>query len=161
MTGDSLRRFKTEQLEQTVKIQVESHVLSNLLLHAKELDDLFYTDCRFSPDYLRKIEENISHLQSNSPIRELIELVTAFFDKYLSSSVLLRCYIYLHVLSSESGNNQGVNIQLQILKEIQEMENVIESNETLFAEYFKKHFELLKTLNKYPRIEDYHLFLHE
>lgn len=160
-TGDSLRPFKTEQLEQTIKIQVESHVLSNLVSYAQKLDDLFFTDPRFSPNYFQEIEKNLSHLQSNQPIKEMIELLTSFFEKYLSSSVLLRCYIHLHVPASESGNNQGVNIQMQILKEIQEMESVIETNENLFIDYYKKHYEILKILNKYPSIEDYHLFLLE
>lgn len=162
MTGDASFRFNTEQLEQNVKLQVESHVLFNLLSDAKQLNDLFYTDSRCSENYFEQsIVKKTSHTQSNPSLNEFIALVRSFFENYLSSTAILRCYIYLHVPSSESGNNQGVNIQIQILKEIQEMEAIVESNETLIIDYYKKHYDLLKHLNKYPSIEDYHLYLVE
>ncbi|KAG0421945.1 Proteasome activator complex subunit 3, partial [Dictyocoela muelleri] len=146
---------------QTIKIEVESHVLFNLLSHAKQLNDLFYTDARLSSEDFERIETTSSHFQSNRFIKDAIELITFYVEKYVSSSVVLRCYIHLHVPSSESGNNQGVNIQLQILKEIQEMETIVETNESLIIDYYKKHYELAKYLNKYPSIEDYHSYLIE
>ncbi|CAF4281333.1 unnamed protein product, partial [Rotaria sp. Silwood2] len=92
---------------------------------------------------------------------ELIKLIEFFFEKYLLSSVILRCYIQLHVPLSQSDNNHGVNIQIQILKEIQDMETIIKTNENLFIDYYKKHYDILIYLNKYPSIEDYHLYLIE
>jgi hypothetical protein len=161
MTGESSLIFPTEQLEQSLKLNVESHVLFTLLSYAKQLNELIDNDQRFSKDYFEEIKKNISNSQSNKLINELIQLTEDYFEKYLSSSVVLRCYIQLHLPSSESGNNQGVNIQIQILKEIQEMETVIETNENLFVDYYKKHYEILKYLNKYPSIEDYHIYLIE
>jgi hypothetical protein len=161
MTGDSSLVFNTEQLEQSIKIGVESHVLFNLLSYAKELNELICNDQRFSKDYYKEIEKTSSNFQSNKIINDLIKLTEYYFEKYLFSSVILRCYIQLHVPSSESGNNQGVNIQIQILKDIQDMETVIETNENLFIDYYKKHYEIVKYLNKYPSIEDYHLYLTE
>jgi len=161
MIGDSCLIFNTEQLEESIKINVESHILSNLLSYAKQLNDLISNDERFSKEYFQKIEKNLSNFQSNKLINELINIIKSYFEKYLFSSVILRCYIQLHVPSSESGNNQGVNIQIQILKEIQDMQTIIETNENLFIDYYKKHYEILKYLNKYPLIEDYHLYLIE
>jgi len=161
MTGDSSLIFNTEQLELAIKLHVESYVLLDLLSYAKQLNELVYHDERFSKDYFQQIEKIISNFQSNKLINELIKLTKFYLEKYLLSSVILRCYIQLHVPSTESGNNQGVNIQIQILKEIQEMETIIETNENLFTDYYKKHYEILKYLNKYPSIEDYHLYLIE
>ncbi|UJR33682.1 hypothetical protein I4U23_021111 [Adineta vaga] len=161
ITGDHFLNFNTEQLEQSIKTIVESEILYNLLSYAKQLHDLIDHDKRFSRDYFLQIENYTSNSQSNKLIDELIKLIRSYFDKYLLMSVILRCYIQLHVPSTESGNNQGVNIQLQILKEIQEMETIIETNENLFLDYYKKHYEILKYLNKYPSIEDYHLYLIE
>lgn len=151
----------TDKLEQSIKIHVESEILFDFLSYAKQLNDLIYNDTRFSKDYFQEIEKTISNFQSNPFINDLIKLVRFFFEKYLFSSVILRCYIQLHLPSTESGNNQGVNIQLQILKEIQEMETIIQTNENLFLDYYKKHYEILKYLNKYPSIEDYHRYLIE
>jgi len=151
----------TDKLEQSIKIHVESEILFDFLSYAKQLNDLIYSDTRFSKDYFQEIEKTISNFQSNPFINDLIKLVRFFFEKYLFSSVILRCYIQLHLPSTESGNNQGVNIQLQILKEIQEMETIIQTNENLFLDYYKKHYEILKYLNKYPSIEDYHRYLIE
>lgn len=153
--------FNTEQLEQSIKVHVESDVLFQLLSYAKQLTDLIYQDERFSKDYFREVEKNISNSQSNQSITDLIKLTRFFFEKYLFASVALRCYIQLHLPSSESGNNQGVDIQRQILKEIEEMETIIETNENLFLDYYKKHYEILKYLNKYPSVEDFHLLLIE
>ncbi|CAF0788444.1 unnamed protein product [Adineta steineri] len=161
MTGDSFLVRNTESLEQSIKTNVESDVLFNLLTYAKQLNELIYNDERFSKDYFKEIEKNISNSSSNKFLNELIKLIEFYFEKYLLSSINLRCYIQLHVPSNESGNNQGVNIQKQILKEIQEMETIIEANENLFFDYYKKHYEILKYLNKYPFIEDYHLYLIE
>jgi hypothetical protein len=161
MTGDCSLMFNTEQLEQSIKINVESHVLSNLLSYAKQLNDFISNDERFSKDYFKEIEKILSNFQSNKLINELINLIKSYFEKYLLSSIILRCYIQLHVPSTQSGNNQGVNIQIQILKEIQDMEIIIQTNENLFIDYYKKHYEILKYLNKYPSIEDYHLYLIE
>lgn len=151
----------TDKLEQSIKIHVESEILFDFLSYAKQLNDLIYNDTRFSKDYFQEIEKTIWNFQSNPLINDLIKLVRFFFEKYLFSSVILRCYIQLHLPSTESGNNQGVNIQLQILKEIQEMETIIQTNENLFLDYYKKHYEILKYLNKYPSIEDYHRYLIE
>jgi hypothetical protein len=151
----------TDKLEQSIKIHVESEILFDFLSYAKQLNDLIYSDTRFSKDYFQEIVKTISNFQSNPFINDLIKLVRFFFEKYLFSSVILRCYIQLHLPSTESGNNQGVNIQLQILKEIQEMETIIQTNENLFLDYYKKHYEILKYLNKYPSIEDYHRYLIE
>jgi hypothetical protein len=41
------------------------------------------------------------------------------------------------------------------------METIIQTNENLFLDYYKKHYEILKYLNKYPSIEDYHRYLIE
>jgi len=161
MTGDNSLNFNTEQLEQSIKIDVESNILFNLLFYAKELNDLILNDKRFSKDYFKEIEKNISNIQSNKLINELINLIKFFFEKYFFSSILICCYIQLHVPSTESGNNQGVHIQIQILKEIQDMKIIIETNENLFIDYYKKHYDILKYLNKYPSIEDYHLYLIE
>lgn len=161
MIDDNTFIFNTEQLEQSIKTHVESGVLLNLLIDAKQLHDLLLNDERLSKDYFKKIEENLSNFQSNHLINGLINLIKIFFEKYLLSSVILRCYIYLHIPTSESGNNEGVNIQLQIIKEIQNMELIIQTNENLFLDYYKKHYEILKYLNKYSSIKDYHLYLIE
>jgi hypothetical protein len=161
MTNEIYRVFNTEQLEQSIKIHVEWEILVDLLSYAKQLNDLIDNDARFSKDYFEQIEKYISNFQSNELINDLIKLVRFFFEKYLFSSVILRCYIQLHLPSTQSGNNQGVNIQIQILKEIQEMETIIQTNENLFLDYYKKHYEILKYLNKYPSIEDYHRYLIE
>lgn len=161
MTGNSSLIFNTEQLEQSIKINVESDVLTNLLSYAKQLHNLLLNDERFSKTYFQEIEKNFSNFQSNQLINDLINLIKIYLEKYLFSSIILRCYIHLHVPSSESGNNQGVNIQIKILKEIQDMETIILTNENLFLDYYKKHYEILKYLNKYPLIEDYHLYLIE
>ncbi|CAF4449665.1 unnamed protein product, partial [Rotaria sp. Silwood2] len=132
-----------------------------LLLYAKELNNLFYNDERFSNNYFQKIENNLSNIQSNKLINDLIKLIKYYFEKYLLSSIIIRCYIQIHVPSSQSGNNQGVNIQNQILKELDDMKIIIETNENIFIDYYKKHYEILKYLNKFPSIEDYHLYLIE
>lgn len=160
--GDGTRRIsRTDQLEQTIKADVESRVLLGLLSSAARLHELLARDERFSAEYFVQIEKCTSHTQSNGLINDLIGLAGAYFEQFLSASVMLRCYIHLHAPSTESGNNQGVNIQLQILKEIQEMEAIVESNENILLDYHKKHYEILKSLNKYPSIEDYHLYLIE
>lgn len=161
VTGDSSFISDTEKLEQSIKVNVESHVLLNLLFYAKQLNELIFNDERFSRDYFKQIEKSLSNFQSNQLINDLIKITEDYLEKYLLSSVNLRCYIQLHVPSSQSGNNQGVDIQLQILKELKDMENIIENNENLFIDYYKKHYEILKFLNKYPSIEDYHLYLIE
>ncbi|CAF0749115.1 unnamed protein product [Adineta ricciae] len=160
-TGDHVFNSNIEQLIQSIKITVESEILMSLLSYAKLLHEIIDCDNRFSKEYFLQIEQSISNTQSNQLINELIKLVHSYFDKYLSASVILRCYIQLHIPTTESGNNQGVSIQFQILKEIQEMETIIETNENLFLDYYKKHYEILKYLNKYPSIEDYHLYLLE
>ncbi|CAF0781455.1 unnamed protein product [Rotaria sp. Silwood1] len=153
--------FNIEQLEQSIKVDVESHILLNLLVYAKELNDLFYNDERFSNNYFQQIENNLSYIQSNKLINDLIKVIKYYFEKYLLSSIIIRCYIQIHVPSSQSGNNQGVNIQNQILKELDDMKIIIETNENIFIDYYKKHYEILKYLNKFPSIEDYHLYLIE
>ncbi|CAF0736350.1 unnamed protein product [Rotaria sp. Silwood1] len=153
--------FNIEQLEQSIKVDVESHILLNLLVYAKELNDLFYNDERFSNNYFQQIENNLSYIQSNKLINDLIKVIKYYFEKYLLSSIIIRCYIQIHVPSSQSGNNQGVNIQNQILKELDDMKIIIETNENIFIDYHKKHYEILKYLNKFPSIEDYHLYLIE
>ncbi|CAF1380980.1 unnamed protein product [Rotaria sordida] len=158
---NNLFNFNIEQLEQSIKIDVESHILLSLLLYAKELNEFIYNDERFSKNYFLKIENNLSNIQSNKLINELIQLIKSYFDKYLLSSIIIRCYIQIHVPSSQTGNNQGVNIQNQIIKELEDMKIMIETNENIFIDYYKKHYEILKYLNKYPSIEDYHLYLIE
>lgn len=159
MTDENSLQFHTESLEQSIKSHVESIVLDQLLIDAKQLTDLLTDDSRFSNDYFHQIEQHRSHLQSNPLITDLIRLTKSFFDKYLFSSILLRCYIQLHLPSTESGDNQRVNIQKEILKQLIEMKTIVQSNENLFIDYFKKHYQILKSLNKYPMIEDFHLFL--
>lgn len=160
-TNENFLRFHTESLEQSIKSHVETTLLDQLLIQTKQLTDLINHDSRISKDYFHEIEQHRSHIQSNRLINDLIHLIQSFFDKYLFSSIVLRCYIQLHLPSNESGDNQGVNIQKQILKEIIEMETIIQSNEHLFGDYYKKHYEIVKYLNKYPTIEDFHLFLLE
>ena len=157
MTEENSLRFPIEQLEQSIKHHVESDILSQLLINAKQLTDLIIHDQRFSKDYFQQIEKSLSHCYSNPLIHDLIDLTKSFFEKYLFSSIHLRCYIQLHLPSNESGDNQRVNI----LKEIIEMETIIQTNENLFLDYYKKHYQILKYLNKYPSIEDFHLFLLE
>jgi oligoendopeptidase F len=41
------------------------------------------------------------------------------------------------------------------------MEMIVRTNRTLLIDYYKKHQEILTDLNKYPTIEDYHLYLIE
>ncbi len=161
MTNEICCVFNTEQLERSIKIHAEWEVLVDLLSCAKQLNDLLNNDVRFSKNYFEEIVKSISNFQSNELINDLIKLVRLFFEKYLFSSVILRCYIQLHLPSSQSGNNQGVNIQMQIFKQIEEMETIIRTNENLLLDYYKKHYEILKYLNKYPSIEDYHRYLIE
>lgn len=161
MTEQNSLQFPIESLEQSIKYHVESDLLSQLLINAKQLTDLIVHDARFSKDYFQQIEKSLSHCHSNRLIHDLIDLSRSFFDKYLFTSIHLRCYIQLHLPSTESGDNQRGNIQREILKEIIEMETIIQTNENLFLDYYKKHDQILKYLNKYPSIEDFHLFLLE
>ncbi|CAF3285270.1 unnamed protein product [Rotaria socialis] len=116
MTSDSSLNFDTDQLEQSIKINVESHIVLNLLVCAKQLNELILNGERFSKEYFKDIEKYMSNVQSNKLTNELIKLTEQYLEKYLLSSVMLRCYIQMHAPSSHSSNNQGVNIQMQILK---------------------------------------------
>ncbi|CAF1500216.1 unnamed protein product, partial [Didymodactylos carnosus] len=101
------------------------------------------------------------HYQSNSIILQLIELLKPYLEHYKLSSLKLCCYIKLHLPNCESGNNQGVKIQLQVLKEIQDMEIIVGTNYDLLLDYYKRRLDTIKLLNKYPTVEDYYKCLQE
>lgn len=140
-----------QEYKNNLKLEAEELVVDGFPTKIVQLNSLLqskeFADKNFNFEY--------DVVSTNSQVSHKVEVVKPLIRQLLHDVHLLKMWINLILPKIADGNNFGVEIQLETLKEITIVESQAASYFNQISYYFKVRADLVSSVNYKPDIEDY------